>query len=400
MGRPPTPIGAYGVISTLKLPPTKSGQARHLARTYFKAQDGSLRLVGRQATTKTQAIAKLKEALVDYTAEATGEDIHSGTRFNAVADRYLEEIELDAKLGTLSPGTVSLYRRALKNWVRPALGQLRCREIRVSTCDRVVKNALLKRSYDTAKLVKAALSGACDFAVRHDAMDANPVRSLRRMTSGGKKEILALTAKQRVDLLAELRSYVPTRQNDSRGRPLGVRGRIWLDLPDIMEAMLATGVRIGELLAIHGTDVTTTVAVTHHVVRVAGQGLVRRPLRKGGVDGLVLAVPEWSTPMWERRRQAAGDGPLFASFTGELLDPSNVVHRIEEAMTAVGYGWVTSHVFRKTVGLVLDEADRPTTAIADQLGNTPAVTERHYRKRRASNQANVPALEGMFESDG
>lgn len=65
-------------------------------------------------------------------------------------------------------------------------------------------------------------------------------------------------------------------------------------------------------------------------------------------------------------------------------------------MTAVGYGWVTSHVFRKTVATVLDEADLPTTAIADQLGNTRAVAEKHYRKRRVANQANAEALEDML----
>jgi len=47
-----------------------------------------------------------------------------------------------------------------------------------------------------------------------------------------------------------------------------------------------------------------------------------------------------------------------------------VINRLTEAVTAVGYEWATSHVFRKTVG-TLDEADLPITAIADQLGNIP-----------------------------
>jgi integrase len=194
--------------------------------------------------------------------------------------------------------------------------------------------------------------------------------------------------------------YLLNRQIDSNGRSLGQRGQIWLDIPDLMEAMLSTGIRIGEALAILGPDVQATaaaVAVTHHVIRVTGQGLVRRPLRKGNEDQLTLGVPEWSRPMWQRRTNAAGDGPLFASFTGELLDPSNVINRISEAMTAVGYEWVTSHVFRKTVGTVLDEAGLPTTAIADQLGNTRAVAERHDRKRRVNNHENVAALEAMLD---
>ncbi|GLY69941.1 hypothetical protein [Amycolatopsis taiwanensis] len=83
-------------------------------------------------------------------------------------------------------------------------------------------------------------------------------------------------------------------------------------------------------------------------------------------------------------------------WNGEWLDPSNVVQRIQEAFAEVGYGWVTSHVFRKTVASVLDEAGLPLSAIADQLGNTQKVADKHYRKRRVANEASAAALEGMF----
>ncbi|MFF5989487.1 tyrosine-type recombinase/integrase [Prauserella flavalba] len=139
--------------------------------------------------------------------------------------------------------------------------------------------------------------------------------------------------------------------------------------------------------------------VDHHIVRVKGVGLVRVAKRKGKRAGLTLQVPEWSVPMLRRRKLASGGGPLFPSANGEWLDPSNVIHRIQEAFAAVGYGWVTSHVFRKTVATVLDEADLPTSAIADQLGNTPAVVEKHYRRKRVVNDGNVAALEGMLPAE-
>jgi integrase len=364
--------------------------------------DGSLPLVRRQALTRTQATNRLKEALLELTNGINDGDIDRGTRFHKVVELWLEEIELESDIGNLSPTTVSLYRRALKNWALPALGQPRCREVRVTRCDKVVKNVQAKKSYDTAKTVKAALSGACGYAVRHGAMDTNPVRSVGRMSRGKQKQVLSLSADQRVDLLAKLRAYGPTRQVDTQGRSLGARGRIWLDLPDLMEAMLSGGARIGEILAVLGADVdiaTPSVELTHHVVRVSGVGLTRRERRKGEGEALLLTLPQWSVPMWQRRLDAAKDGILFASFTGELLDPSNVINRIAEAMDAVGCGWVTSHVFRKTVGTVIDEAGLPTTAIADQLGNTREVAERHYRKRRAANPANADALETMLEPD-
>jgi hypothetical protein len=48
---------------------------------------------------------------------------------------------------------------------------------------------------------------------------------------------------------------------------------------------------------------------------------------------------------------------------------------------------------------VLDEADLPLSTIADQLGNTQKVADKHYRKRRVANEASAAALEDMFDED-
>lgn len=403
MGRPPTPVGTYGSIKIEELPRSSNGRRRFRASTYFRKEDGSSQRVRRHAATGERARNRLKEALRDMIDEVTGDLIDGNTRLAGVAELWVKELEQEAALGDRSPSTVKTYRGALKKWVLPALGNLQMREVTVTACDRLLKRARERTSYDTAKTVKAVMNGVCGYAVRHGAIKINPVRSVGRMSRGEEKEVLALDRAQRIDLFAKLRDYGPTRQKDIKGRSLGARVKVWLDLPDIMEAMLSTGVRLGELLALHGSDIDldeATVDVSHHIVRITGQGLVRRRKRKGNRSALLLRVPRWSLPMWRRRTLAAGDGPLYASFTGAYLDPSNVINCIREAMTAVGYGWVTSHVFRKTVGTVLDEANLPSTAIADQLGNTQAIAERHYRKRRVANQANADALEGMLGEQG
>lgn len=84
--------------------------------------------------------------------------------------------------------------------------------------------------------------------------------------------------------------------------------------------------------------------VTHHSgarFEAAERGLEadRRRKRKGNRDGLVLKVPQWSLPMWRQRKLASCGGPLFPSFTGNWLDPSNVINAISTAMDDVGYGW-------------------------------------------------------------
>ncbi|MFD2419972.1 tyrosine-type recombinase/integrase [Amycolatopsis pigmentata] len=397
MPRPPLPIGTYGVIRTkLIAPKTWEASAR------FRMADGRLKRVGRTGRSKADAVTRLKKAMTTLAAEVRGDEISGDTRMKRIAEMWTAELDREANLGDRSPGTVRNYRSQLKNWITPAIGELQARELTVTTCDRLVKKVQDATSYDTAKSVRAVLTGLCSYAVRHGAMALNPVRSVGRLARGTQKEVVALDRDQCSDLLMNLERLADNKRTDSRGRSIGSRAQVWQDLPDIVRTMLATGVRLGELLALTGNDVDPqerTVAVGHHLIRVNGQGLVRAANRKGNQSGLLLRLPEWSVSMLRRRKLASGGGPLFSTWNGEWLDPSNVIHRIQEAFADVGYGWVTSHVFRKTVASVLDEAGLPLSAIADQLGNTQKVADKHYRKRRVANEASAAALEGMFGED-
>jgi integrase len=203
-------------------------------------------------------------------------------------------------------------------------------------------------------------------------------------------------------LFTKLEGLTNKRTVDSRGRSLEPRAQIWSDLPDLVRAMLATGIRLGELLALSGTAFDahdTTLAIDWHMIRVTGQGLVRRRLRKGNQSGLLLRVPAWSVPIFTHRTAAAdGDNPPFPSARGGWLDRGNVINRISEAFDECGYDWVTNHVFRETVATVLDEAGLPSGAVADQLGNTRAVAGKHYIARRSANEQAAGALEGIMDA--
>jgi integrase len=72
--------------------------------------------------------------------------------------------------------------------------------------------------------------------------------------------------------------------------------------------------------------------------------------------------------------------------------------RIRSELDECGYDWVTSHVFRKTVASVLDEAGLPTREISIQLAHTKTdTTERHYIAKRGTNGKRAEALETMFK---
>lgn len=395
MGRPPTPVGTYGNINT-----TPKASGGHRAEAYIRMADGKSKRVRADAATTTAATNKLKTKLLELSKDIVGGEVTAETPFAQVAELWITEVAREYEQAGRSPDTIRQYRSYLRKWVIPSLGSLQCREINATNTNNLIQRCREQRTYAAANSLRSVLTGVCMFAVRNGAMRANPVKSTQRLTKGPPKGIKSLTYAQRVDLLAKLGAFAERRKTDTRGRSLGRRARIWTQLPDLVNTMLSTGVRVGELLALDGSDIdppNRTVRLAHHIVRDPGKGLVRMRLRKGNEGELLLRVPEWSVPTWRRLKLAAGgDGPLFPAFSGEWLDPAAMVSRIREAFDACGYDWVTSHVFRKTVTSLLDDADISTTAIADQLGNTPAVVEAHYRKKRVANDATADVLESMM----
>jgi integrase len=408
MARPPTPIGSYGEITTRSETRHKrdgTTYTRWEARAYMRIADGSRKEVRRTGPTKTKAVNALKNRMTILANEATSGAINGDTRMSTIADLWLAEVTRVANQGGMAKSSVRMYGGYVRNWVKPAIGELLAREAEhmPSSFDRLIQRARDERSYSSAHSVRAVLSGICAYAIRNQAMRINPVKSVGRLVAGEKKEVRALTATERADVKAKLIALAERKQYDKRGRSLGGRARVWKKLPDVHDCALSTGVRIGELLALDGDDidpVNRRVLVRYHLVRVTGEGIVREPLRKSGEPELDLRVPEWSVPTWQRLKLASGGGAIFPSNKGRWLDPSTVINRLQEAFVEIGYPGITSHVWRKTVTDVLKEAGLPTTMIADQLGNTVAVVERHYRKKFAANDVAASALEGMVGESG
>jgi integrase len=186
-----------------------------------------------------------------------------------------------------------------------------------------------------------------------------------------------------------------------RKNVLGKRTRAWTDLPELVEGMLSTGLRIGEATALIGDDVDLDgreVHAGHHLVRIEGVGMVRKPKRKGNRPGLTAAITSWTLAMWRRRKlESGGSGPLWATWNGQWLDPGNVAKRINEICVEIGYEWVSSRYFRHTTATHLGDSDLTDTAISDALGNTPDVVRKHYRRPRQSNPAVAAALESLLD---
>jgi integrase len=224
--------------------------------------------------------------------------------------------------------------------------------------------------------------------VRHGALGHNPVRDSRPIPCQ-RRPVRALTAAQAVDLQARL-------GQDQRA--------VRLDLPDLVQFMLGTGVRIGEAAAVRDAvlDVDAgTVHINATVVRLPGAGLQVQPRPKTTASERILALPgPVLATLVARPRRGRPRGPagvVFASPAGQLRDPSNTQADLRAALDRIGYSWVTSHIFRKTVASRLDDAGFSIRHIADQLGHArPSATLDHYLGRRAITTADfAEALTGL-----
>jgi hypothetical protein len=78
-------------------------------------------------------------------------------------------------------------------------------------------------------------------------------------------------------------------------------------------------------------------------------------------------------------------GVVFASQLSKLRDRSNTNADIREALDLLGFGWVTSHTFRKTAATLLNDGGLTVREVADQFGHKRvSITQDTYFGRAAA----------------
>ncbi|MBE7699234.1 site-specific integrase [Oerskovia sp. Sa1BUA8] len=299
-------------------------------------------------------------------ATMSGTDLSSSTRLAALGDYWLRT-EVDAS--KRSTNTRQRYRYVVETFIVPGVGGLTVREATVAAMDRYLKRVTDETGAATAKLCKSVLSGMMALAVRHNAAPANPLRDVSRIESAD-NEVRALS----FDEVRALREMLRVDQKAAA-----------VDLPALVDVMLATGARIGEVLALRWDDVDLeagTVAITGTVVRVKGEGLTRQDTTKGRKVRR-LQLPKFAVSLLlDRSVNGVPGGPwnvLFPSATGGLREVTTVERQWRTFREKhSGWGWVSPHTFRKTVGTMI-ERDRGLADAATQLGHTSEkITQRHY----------------------
>jgi len=165
VGRPPLPIGTFGKITFLE---QASGSVQ--ARAKFRDFDGKVRLVSRVGTSRAAAERALKAELHERRTPSGGGSVSPATRVRDLAELWLESGE------GWSTGTERTYRSMVRTQIKPALGELRLREVTPGVVNRMLRAVSDRSGHGAAKSTRSAPSGMFRLAVREGAVASNPVR--------------------------------------------------------------------------------------------------------------------------------------------------------------------------------------------------------------------------------
>ena len=388
MGRPPLAPGTFGAISS-----GQDGKGRYVARARFRNFDGSYSMPSATGNSAGAAERALRVKLLTLASHAPmGTDITPNTFLTQVTAAWLDEITDEKRL---RPQSIRQYRHIVERLINPTLGQLRVREVTVGAVDGFLR-ARAREHPAQAKMAKHVLSRVMNLAERHQAIRYNPVSSVRGLRSDH-QEIRALEPHQ----VAVVRDILRAHRNPEKNTGVTFMGpKPTSDLADIVDVMLGTGLRIGEVLALRWSDVDlssekATISVTGTIIKVDGK-LDRQSEPKSRAGRRTLVLPSFAAGVLLRRQieNPPNDfDAVFPSRAGTWMSDHNVRRRLRDALAETDYSWVSTRTFRKTVATLIDRTAGAKSA-ARQLGHaSEATTEGHYIAKTAI----APDLSGVIE---
>jgi len=374
MARPRLPLGAHGKVSR-----TEQTKNRWIAKARVRDLDGVTRLIERRSPIGVvdkygaQAEAALIDAVAERSAPSVG-DLTGESMLSAVWQIYRAQLVADGK----APRTLDRYDYVAAK-IMHGLGSIRLREATTQRLDIFIRTLNDNSGPSVARTARVLLSGMFKLAARYGACASNPVRDVSsvRITT---KASRALTVDDVQAILRgittstkELPPLAKATQRTSRTTIADYCAEA--DLVDVVTMFAATGCRISEVLGLRWSDVNLearTVDITGKVIGVKGRGLIRDNNTKTEAGKRVLPLPLFAVAMLlarQVRAEANMHNVVFPSSAGTLRDPDGVSKQWRRVRAALGYEWVTSHTFRRTLATIIDAEGMSARVGADQLGH-------------------------------
>lgn len=241
--------------------------------------------------------------------------------------------------GRVERTTINEYERVLRQLVIPGVGASTISDLTTSRIDELLV-LLGTESLNRQRKAKVVLGAMLDTAVDVGAIPVNPVRgslSISRPASDHRP----LTMTELEDVRGAVRAWLKKERSGPKSSG---------DIADMIEVMLATGTRLGEVLALRWADIdlgARVVNVNATIKTESGIGTYRKALPRPRL----VALPEQAALILQSRRRAAPDNFLDAVFPTRNVtwqQVNNVERRWRQIRHEAGLEWVTPGAFRRS----------------------------------------------------
>ena len=261
---------------------------------------------------------------------------------------------LDTVAHRVRPATLRSYRKVIDCHVLPALGSWPLADLRPGDVERWT-GALTERGLrpSTVALSRRVLVGCLTDAERDGRVPRNVARLARAPKVEGTTRRRALTR-------SEARALLDLARDDP-------------DAGLLVTLALATGARIGELLALKWSDVDLTAGAVSITGSRSRSG-VGPPKSRRGVR--TVNLPRFAIDAL--RAEPRRDGPLVAMPDGRPMIPERASERWRALRARAGLDGLRFHDLRGTYATLALASGVPPKALADVLGHDTAVLLRTY----------------------
>lgn len=262
--------------------------------------------------------------------------ISAQTTVGTLVELWLRKLRAEARLDST---TINEYERVLRNLLVPALGEVGLSELTTERIN-VVLAELGTESLNFQRKTKVVTGAMLDTAVEHGALAVNPVRgSMTISRPAPNHRSLSVTELEAVR--AAVRAWLSKERSGPRSSG---------DMAVIIEVMLATGARIGEVLALRWADVdlgARIVELNATIKTESGIGTYRKPLPRPRT----VALPEFAARVLKARHRSIPGNFLDAVFPTRNVtwqQVNNVERRWRQIRRDAGLEWVTTEAFRRS----------------------------------------------------
>src|SRR5438034_1139745 len=295
--------------------------------------------------------------------------LERGTYISASQETVKSYLEhwLRIKRLELKDGTYHYYRVYITSSILPTLGQIRLQKLTDVHIQALYTHLLEEEelSANTVRLIHGILRGALDAATKAKKIAANPA-TLVTPPRIVRKELQFLTLEQAKQLLASVRNH---------------------RFEGLLTLALATGMRQGELLALHWSDVDFE-KKTVHVRRSLsyrnpeGRGYEYKEVEtKTATSNRTIPLPDFALAALQRQRvqqletrlQAPGwqeRGLVFANGKGGYIDAKRLREQLKKLLEEAHVPLIRFHDLRHSAATILLAMGVNAKVIQERLGHS------------------------------